>query len=181
VRNNLHKKGGAKMFLISPFGRIGRGQWWLGVLASIMVLAVGLVFTSIVLGTNSPGSSRSSAQLSGIVISLFLSFYINVCTIITRYHDRGKSGWWYFFGFIPAIGWIWQIIECGCLPGDDNDNEYGDGNGDGFDISHEIAAMANQGQPKPAFIAKSSFSPPVGNTQPSQGFGQAPKPMFGSR
>jgi uncharacterized membrane protein YhaH (DUF805 family) len=169
------------MFLFSPFGRIGRGQWWLGVLASLVTLFGGLFLTISTVGSQSPVGSRSSAENWGIALSLLLPFYINLCTMITRYHDRGKSGWWYFFGFIPFVGWIWQTIECGFLPGDSSDNEYGDGNGSGFDISDEIAALAAAGQPKPAFIPKSSFSPPVGSSQPSQNFGQGPKPMFGGR
>jgi Protein of unknown function (DUF805) len=44
---------------------------------------------------------------------------------VKRYHDRGKSGFWFFCTFIPFIGGFWQLIECGFCSGDDGDNDYG--------------------------------------------------------
>ena len=46
---------------------------------------------------------------------------------VKRYHDRGKSGWWYLIQFIPIIGPIWAFVELGFCSGDDGDNDYGDG------------------------------------------------------
>jgi uncharacterized membrane protein YhaH (DUF805 family) len=169
------------MFLFSPFGRIGRGQWWLGQLAIIVTVIAGSLLTALLFGQKTPDGDLSTAAYGGIAIIVVFACYINICVTITRYHDRGKSGWWYFFAFIPVVGPIWQLIECGILPGDDGDNEYGYGDGGRFDISDEIAAMAATGKTKPAFVPKSSFSPPTRNSQPSNGFGQAPKPMFGGR
>lgn len=169
-----------EMFLISPIGRIGRGKWWLGQLAVIGTILVGSLITALLFGSQLRGDSLSTAAWVGIAITVILACYINLCVVVTRYHDRGKSGWWYLFGFIPVVGPIWQLIELGFLPGDESDNEYGYGSGGGFDISDEIAAMAAAaGKSKPAFVPKNSFAPPVGRSQPAQGFGQAPKPMFG--
>jgi uncharacterized membrane protein YhaH (DUF805 family) len=43
---------------------------------------------------------------------------------IKRFHDRDKSGWWVLIAFVPIIGWIWYLIECGFLPGTDGPNRY---------------------------------------------------------
>lgn len=172
------------MFLISPFGRIGRGKWWLGQLANILLLIFGIVA---IVWVNAPADSKKMTSeiawsaFGSMLLLLAAMIWINVCTTITRYHDRGKSGVWFLITFIPLIGWIWQWIECGCLPGEQSDNEYGDGTGGGFDIADEIEAMANQGQPKPAMKLKPSFVLTQSSAQPAHSFGQAPKPMFGSR
>jgi uncharacterized membrane protein YhaH (DUF805 family) len=44
---------------------------------------------------------------------------------VKRWHDRGKSGWWVLIVFVPIIGYLWLLIECGFLAGDDGPNEYG--------------------------------------------------------
>jgi len=45
---------------------------------------------------------------------------------IRRWHDRDKSGWWVFIGFIPIIGPLWTLIELGFLPGTPGPNHYGE-------------------------------------------------------
>ncbi len=42
-----------------------------------------------------------------------------------RYHDRNKSGWWFFLCFVPIVGPIWQFIELGFLSGTPSGNSYG--------------------------------------------------------
>jgi hypothetical protein len=37
--------------------------------------------------------------------------------VVRRFRDRGKSSWWALLYFIPVIGWLWILIECGFLPG----------------------------------------------------------------
>ena len=168
-------------FLFSPSGRIGRGKWWLGQLSGIIILVGGLFLASALVDHSR--ETEHIADLPIIPTTLFgISFlaiiWINICTTITRYHDRNKSGWWYFFGFIPLIGPIWQLIELGFLSGDVDDNEFGPG--PGFDISDDIERLAEIQSP----MAKPAWQP-VGVTpakpSPAPAFGQPPKPMFGAR
>ncbi len=42
-----------------------------------------------------------------------------------RYHDRNKSGWWVLIVFVPVIGGLWYLIECGFLRGTPGPNNYG--------------------------------------------------------
>jgi len=44
---------------------------------------------------------------------------------VKRCHDRDKSGWWILLSVVPVIGWIWAIIELGCLKGADGPDRYG--------------------------------------------------------
>ena len=43
--------------------------------------------------------------------------WVSFASVVRRFHDRGKSGWWALLYFMPFIGWLWIIIECGLLPG----------------------------------------------------------------
>jgi len=44
---------------------------------------------------------------------------------IKRFHDRDKSGFWYCVCFVPYVGVIWQVVECGFFPGTPGGNRYG--------------------------------------------------------
>lgn len=43
---------------------------------------------------------------------------------IRRFHDIGKSGWWYFIGIVPIIGAIIYFVFT-VMPGNDGSNQYG--------------------------------------------------------
>ena len=43
---------------------------------------------------------------------------------VRRLHDIGKSGWWYFIGFVPLIGGIILFVFT-LLDSDPDRNEYG--------------------------------------------------------
>jgi uncharacterized membrane protein YhaH (DUF805 family) len=97
-------------------GRVGRGTWWLGQLSTLIV---GAFVLSIFVG------SKGSGGFLSMTIGYIVSVVINVSVAVKRYHDRNKSGWWFFTGFIPIIGPFWSVIECGFCSGDDGDNFYG--------------------------------------------------------
>jgi hypothetical protein len=54
-----------------------------------------------------------------------LCYWINVAITVKRYHDRNKSGIWFLVIFVPFIGGIWQLVECGFLAGSSGSNDYG--------------------------------------------------------
>jgi uncharacterized membrane protein YhaH (DUF805 family) len=41
-----------------------------------------------------------------------------------RLHDRDEAGWWLLIAFIPILG-VWNLIECGFLPGTRGRNRFG--------------------------------------------------------
>ena len=59
------------------------------------------------------------------ILASILLIYPHAAVGIKRFHDRNKSGWWYLIVFIPIIGGLWFLIECGFLKGTDGDNDYG--------------------------------------------------------
>ncbi len=107
-------------------GRIGRGSWWFGQLIGLIIIGALFAMSLVFYGPNRTEASNSDFLfLLVLVLSLVAIAVINICATVKRYHDRGKSGWWYFVSLIPLIGGIWQLIECGFCSGDDGDNDYG--------------------------------------------------------
>ena len=111
--------------LFTADGRIRRRDWWLySVLIVVLsfVLFFTLFFVMAVLGH--PNKDDSTAHLLGY---LYFPVYcwMMVCVTAKRWHDRGKSGYMSLVGFIPVIGALWTIIECGILDGTHGPNKYG--------------------------------------------------------
>jgi uncharacterized membrane protein YhaH (DUF805 family) len=101
-------------------GRIGRGQWWLGQLLNCLGWAIGLMFAAE--ATKDTGRGLLW-MLAGA--SIVLAVWINLSGTVQRYHDRGKSGFWFFINLIPLIGFIIFFVELAFFPGTDGSNRYG--------------------------------------------------------
>ena len=97
-----------KHLFTSIDGRIGRKEFWIGALS---LSVIGVIFSLI-------------NPIAGIVAAIALLFF-HVCVQGKRWHDRGKSAWWVLISFIPLVGPIWVLVECGCLAGSPEVNEYG--------------------------------------------------------
>jgi uncharacterized membrane protein YhaH (DUF805 family) len=132
-------------------GRIGRMQWWLAQLAVLIVIAAALAVILSAVDPDELSSDRSGAIGSaGASIVLIvcavcvLIVWINLACTVKRFHDRDKSGWWVLIVFVPYIGAIWQIVECGFLSGSRGPNRFGPppGSGDGHafdDVLDDVA------------------------------------------
>jgi uncharacterized membrane protein YhaH (DUF805 family) len=96
-------------------GRIGRGRFWAG---QLPVLALGWLYQANVerlLVEWMPGSI-----FMGFAVALILAlplFWIQAAITIKRCHDRGKTGFWSMLLFVPVVGLVWLVIDCGLLPG----------------------------------------------------------------
>jgi uncharacterized membrane protein YhaH (DUF805 family) len=114
-------------------GRIGRAKWWLAELAVVGVWALVIAVVAGVAVAAGPAAGQAAGALPdagpslgvAIAIGTLLSIWINVAATVKRYHDRDKSGLWFLIVFVPIIGPIWQIVECGMLPGDPGANRFG--------------------------------------------------------
>lgn len=63
--------------------------------------------------------------IGGLIVVTVVSLVVSIATDVKRFHDRDKSGWWVFIVFIPVIGAVWLLIECGFLPGTVGSNRFG--------------------------------------------------------
>lgn len=105
-------------------GRIGRQTYWL---ASLLLFAVFfVVFMALAMLVASLGE-ETAAAVFGIVYLLSMPFiiWISLAIQVKRWHDRDKSGWMALVNFIPVIGPIWVLVECGFLKGTEGSNQYG--------------------------------------------------------
>lgn len=117
------------MGLVFSFsGRIGRLQYWLTTLGVIafyvaMFMAMGVSMSMIEGGNPTPNVSGAAAII--LFGSIIIGMWINLAAMVRRYHDRNKSGWWFFICLVPLVGPIWQFVELGFLSGTPGGNDFG--------------------------------------------------------
>jgi uncharacterized membrane protein YhaH (DUF805 family) len=104
----------ATQLLFGFSGRLKRLPWWIAtILADLGLGVVAAIF----------GMPRPSAVLLLLAPPLI---WISIAVQVKRWHDRDKSGWWFLINFLPIIGWLWVLIECGFLRGTGGRNRFGD-------------------------------------------------------
>jgi len=119
-------------------GRISRAGYWgytysavlLASIPAMIAYGIGaaLLMTPEVL---SDGAMEEIpvAGITSFAVAFLLyipAMWMSYAIIAKRFHDRGKSGWWSLISFVPYVGGIWILIDCGCLAGDKGKNHYGD-------------------------------------------------------
>jgi uncharacterized membrane protein YhaH (DUF805 family) len=96
--------------------RARRSEYWYFALANIIVgiilyalAAITLVSAIVVKGTSSP--PLLPALFFGILILYCLFIFVpSLAVTVRRLHDIGKSGWWYFIGYVPLVGPILLLV-----------------------------------------------------------------------
>jgi uncharacterized membrane protein YhaH (DUF805 family) len=105
-----------RRLLLSLHGRIGRRTWWLWGVGAMLGLAIYFTVLLRVAGA-------TPSVTDGLVNALLV--WPLIALSAKRWHDRDKSAWWVLVALIPGIGWLWILIENGCLRGDAGDNRFG--------------------------------------------------------
>jgi uncharacterized membrane protein YhaH (DUF805 family) len=152
-------------FMLSPSGRFGRGKWWLAQLVTIcVIIIIGILLAMQFSGdgtlkkmAESPDPSLDPLLAAELLAFAALLFWMGFCITVKRYHDRGKSGWWYLLQFIPIVGPIWAFIELGFCSGDDGDNDYGPG--PDLNIADDLKALRKQGGQHVPATSASAYRP----------------------
>ena len=85
---------------------------------SIAMIVVTLLASALV-------SSEVGLLVAVGVVLYIASFVVTLAASVKRWHDRNKSGAWFFISFIPIIGGLWALIEQGFLDGSHGENRYG--------------------------------------------------------
>lgn len=123
---------------LSYAGRIGRLNYWLGSIVLLVLQAVVCIGLFRLAGDVFGGLDPNADTIPPGVIEDFvwrvivpiaivsvLFLYPTYALATKRWHDRNKSGWWSLIAFVPFIGGLWFLIECGFLGGTDGENYYG--------------------------------------------------------
>jgi uncharacterized membrane protein YhaH (DUF805 family) len=118
-----------KTLLFSFQGRVNRAKFWLVNIGLIVVegIVFGIAGGSAMLTDDPANMTMPSFGILGVVCLLvfIVLFWAGLAIAVKRWHDRNKSGWWVLIAFVPVIGGLWYIIECGFLPGTAGANNYG--------------------------------------------------------
>jgi uncharacterized membrane protein YhaH (DUF805 family) len=110
--------------LFSFDGRIRRLHYWLAAIGA--GVAYGVVAGIALMLANVLG--RTGLGVIGLAlyfVVLIAAIWTGVALQIKRWHDRDKSWVWIFISFIPLVGAIWVLVECGFLDGTPGPNKYG--------------------------------------------------------
>lgn len=99
-------------------GRARRSEYWFFVLFTTLVSAVLLIIQGVI--------QQCGFEYAGILTGIFsLAIFVpSLAVSWRRLHDIGKSGLWYFIGFVPLIGWI-LLIYWFCKDSNPEENAYG--------------------------------------------------------
>ncbi|MGJ8723152.1 MAG: DUF805 domain-containing protein [Roseibacillus sp.] len=120
--------------LFSFKGRFSRSHYWgyglgIGSLISTGMTPPYLIIIFMIIVAEQSGTTAHipTVTILALLILAFCVLALWVCLAATakRFHDRGKSGWMAALHFIPFVGGIWVIIECGCLVGTPGPNLHG--------------------------------------------------------
>jgi len=112
--------------LFSANGRIRRLHFWLSrICVSFGWLISLLIFVLPMAAYKEPPAALSLIFGLYFLVSLCVVVWIDINLLIKRWHDRDKPGVWCLMIFVPLIGWIWVLIECGFMDGTPGPNQYG--------------------------------------------------------
>jgi len=95
-------------------GRIGRTTFWAVQLPVLVLFWLYAMHVDPLLARWFPYS-----VFEGLTVALVLAaplIWVQSAIVIKRCHDRGKSGFWALLLFIPVLGLLWLLVECGLLP-----------------------------------------------------------------
>ena len=110
-------------------GRANRAKFWLVALAIFVVEAIlfAVLGSNVAMSDDPQEALARMGPVTSIVLLLFgiLVTWISIAVGIKRFHDRSKSGVWILIIFVPVIGGLWYLIECGFLRGTVGPNDYG--------------------------------------------------------
>ena len=115
--------------LFSFQGRVNRAKFWLVHVVMWVVVAVvmGAVAGGAVMSSDPSAALASVGMVGGLILLVvyILMVWIGLAIAAKRWHDRNKSAWWILIVFVPVVGGLWYLIECGFLPGTPGSNKYG--------------------------------------------------------
>jgi uncharacterized membrane protein YhaH (DUF805 family) len=115
--------------LFSFQGRINRAKFWLVHIAMWVVVAIvfSVILGSAAMSSDPQAALQSVGAIGGVILLVvyILALWIGLAIAAKRWHDRNKSAWWILIVFVPVVGGLWYLIECGFLRGTTGPNKFG--------------------------------------------------------
>jgi uncharacterized membrane protein YhaH (DUF805 family) len=118
--------GALATLLFSFDGRVRRLHYWLVSIGAQVALGVVMVLVnSLIAVIAGDAPAGAGVRLLVALVVEVVGCWIALAVEVKRWHDRDKSWPWLFIGFIPIVGWLWVLIECGFLDGTPGSNRFG--------------------------------------------------------
>jgi uncharacterized membrane protein YhaH (DUF805 family) len=124
--------------LFSFRGRIPRRTYWLYSVPVNVVVALLFEQLLALAGAHNVPPARSAlpaaAEAAGsgppwqafALIAAYLPLlWMKLAVLAKRWHDQNRSANWLVVTFIPVVGMVINVLECGCNPGTRGENRYG--------------------------------------------------------
>ncbi len=107
---------GAFSHLLTFRGRASRSAfWWFALLAVVAWAVLGVI--------------RDRSTVAGAILYIVIGLPLWVASItlaVRRLHDSGHTGWWWWIGLVPLVGWIVLLVFY-ITPGTSGPNRYNRG------------------------------------------------------
>ena len=107
-------------------GRARRQEYWMFALINAIISLTLFGLAVVFLGALNNDTGATLAMLFYAMYGLYSLFILipGIAVTVRRLHDIGKSGGWFFIGFIPLIGGIWLLVLL-ATDSQPEENEYG--------------------------------------------------------
>lgn len=112
--------------LLSFDGRMRRSQWWIVQVG--LLLGPGLAFFLAVYIFSGVDGENLAVQVLVSILGLGViggMLWVNLATSAQRFHDQGRSGWFYLLSLIPGIGSFITLAMLGFLDSARGTNRFG--------------------------------------------------------
>src|ERR1700759_3678256 len=115
--------------LFSFQGRINRANFWRFHVAmwGLVAIVFSVILGSAAMSSDPQAALQSVGAVGGLILLVvyILALWIGLAIAAKRWHDRNKSAWWILIVFVPVVGPLWYLIECGFLKGTTGANKSG--------------------------------------------------------
>jgi uncharacterized membrane protein YhaH (DUF805 family) len=104
---------GAMTNIVTLRGRASRSAFWWFVLVQAIAYAIVSWISD---------ASTTAGVILDIIVGIPL-FVAGIALAVRRLHDADHSGWWWWIGWVPFVGWIVLLVFY-LLPGTPGPNRY---------------------------------------------------------
>jgi uncharacterized membrane protein YhaH (DUF805 family) len=93
----------------------------------VVLVVFGAILGSAAVSSDPQAALQSVGVVGGLILLVVyvLALWIGLAIAAKRWHDRNKSAWWILIVFVPVVGGLWYLIECGFLKGTTGANKFG--------------------------------------------------------
>jgi len=108
-------------------GRSRRTEYWMFVLLTLLINVVlgGLLLVSAFAGSTDEGPGPGFFLVLTAWVLVMLALLVpSIAVQVRRFHDQGRSGWFWLFNLIPSVGALIVLVFM-CLEGERGNNMYG--------------------------------------------------------